>query len=76
MIHGYHVVMPMYGFWLPNDPRGSWSDFVRRWELVRFGSSTKTLERRDLSDLTSEELAARETAKKSLLFPPVSLSGL
>ena len=25
MIHGYHVIMGMYGFWLPNDPRGSWS---------------------------------------------------
>lgn len=40
MIHGYHVIMPMYGFWLPNDPRGSWSEFVRKWELVRFGKST------------------------------------
>jgi hypothetical protein len=24
----YHVVLGAYGFWLPNDPRGSWSDFV------------------------------------------------
>jgi hypothetical protein len=23
MIHG--VILPVYGFWLPNDPRGSWS---------------------------------------------------
>lgn len=21
MVHGYHVILPMYGFWLPNDPR-------------------------------------------------------
>ncbi len=28
MIHAYHVIMGAYGFWLPNDPRGSWSAFV------------------------------------------------
>ena len=26
MVHGYHVILAAYGFWLPNDPRGSWSD--------------------------------------------------
>ena len=43
MVHGYHVILPMYGFWLPNDPRGSWSDFVRKWELVRFGRASMEL---------------------------------
>src|SRR4051812_43899841 len=33
MIVGYHVIFSTYGFWLPNDPRGSWSDFVGSWEL-------------------------------------------
>jgi hypothetical protein len=33
----YHVVFGAYGFWLPNDPRGSWSDFVASWELFRAG---------------------------------------
>ena len=33
----YHLILTAYGFWLPNDPRGSWSDFVRAWELRRFG---------------------------------------
>ncbi len=37
MIVGYHIIFGMYGFWLPNDPRGSWSDFVGSWELYRFG---------------------------------------
>ena len=27
-----HVIITAYGFWLPNDPRGSWSDFVGAWD--------------------------------------------
>lgn len=49
MIIGYHVIFGMYGFWLPNDPRGSWSDFVGSWELYRYGPATKTTERRSLA---------------------------
>jgi len=37
MIRAYHAIFTAYGFWLPNDPRGSWSDFVGSWELFRFG---------------------------------------
>ncbi len=33
MIVAYHSIFCAYGFWLPNDPRGSWSDFVGAWEL-------------------------------------------
>jgi len=75
MVHGYHVIMPMYGFWLPNDPRGSWSDFVRRWELVRFGRSNKSLHKRDLSELTAEERNNRQLAQDQLLYPRVSIDG-
>jgi hypothetical protein len=28
MIRASHVIFGAYGFWLPNDPRGSWSTFV------------------------------------------------
>jgi len=28
MVIGFHVILTAYGFWLPNDPRGSWSEFV------------------------------------------------
>src|SRR3954453_7765596 len=41
MILGFHVIISTYGFWLPNEPRGSWSDFVRSWELYTFGPATK-----------------------------------
>ena len=75
MIHGYHVILPMYGFWLPNDPRGSWSDFVRRWELVRFGTATKSIDRRELTELSASELQQRAAAKRALKYPPVSING-
>jgi len=75
MIHGYHVILPMYGFWLPNDPRGSWSDFVRTWELVRFGKATRSMERRELAELSESDLQLRAASKRALKYPPVSIDG-
>ena len=75
MIHGYHLILPMYGFWLPNDPRGSWSDYVRQWEIARFGRPFKTIDRRSIDELTEEQIRQRDAAKAALLFPPVSISG-
>jgi REP element-mobilizing transposase RayT len=75
MIHGYHVIMPHYGFWLPNDPRGSWSEFVGSWELARFGKTTRHLEQKSLSQLSPAELAHREKIRRSLRYPPVQLTG-
>ena len=75
MVHAYHLILPMYGFWLPNDPRGSWSDYVRQWELVHFGKATQSTERKDLHELTPSEIQLRDAAKKALKYPPVSLTG-
>ena len=49
MVLGYHVIIGAYGFWLPNDPRKSWSDFVGSWDLFRFGKATTTTETRSLA---------------------------
>jgi len=35
MLLANHSIFGMYGFWLPNDPRGSGSDYVASWELFR-----------------------------------------
>jgi REP element-mobilizing transposase RayT len=70
-----HVILSMYGFWLPNDPRGSWSDFVAAWELLRFGKATKA----DTSDSVAyvrHDRAKRIEAKRALKYPPVLLAGL
>jgi REP element-mobilizing transposase RayT len=65
----------MYGFWLPNDPRGSWSDFVGAWELLRFGSATKTETRRSVA-AASHDWMNRRAAKSALKYPPLALTGL
>lgn len=74
MIHGYHVIFGTYGFWLPNDPRGSWSDFVESWELAKFGEATKTLERPEID--MAEWAKWRAAAQQALKYPPVVLTGL
>jgi REP element-mobilizing transposase RayT len=76
MVHGYHVVLGAYGFWLPNDPRGSWSDFVAKWELLRFGRATKHVAQRGLRELSASELAQRAVAQAGLKYPPVQFSGM
>ena len=72
MVHAYHLIFGTYGFWLPNDPRGSWSDFVGKWELVRFGKSTRSTERREL---TEEERQQQRLAKQQLKYDEVTLTG-
>ena len=74
VVLGYHVIFGVYGFWLPNDPRGSWSDFVGCWELARFGKATSVNTRRSLAGVTHDR-DLREQAKKVLKFPPVQFSG-
>jgi REP element-mobilizing transposase RayT len=72
MIHGYHVIWPAYGFWLPNDPRGSWSETVYAWELLRYGQSTKRIERTVIDPV--QYARWRSEAQRALKHPPVSFS--
>ena len=74
MVIGFHVILTAYGFWLPNDPRGSWSDFVGAWELVRFGQATKTDERRSLARKPHDR-RTRLAAKEALKYPLVRFNG-
>lgn len=75
MILGYHVIFCAYGFWLPNDPRGSWSDFVGAWELLRYSHATTTDTRRSVAAIEHDR-QQREAAKRALKFPPVSFRGV
>jgi REP element-mobilizing transposase RayT len=75
MILASHVIFSTYGFWLPNDPRGSWSDFVGAWELVRFGPATKTDTRLSVAHHPHDR-ETRKQAKQVLKYPPVQFTGL
>src|SRR6059058_115899 len=75
MIVGYHVIFSTYGFWLPNDPRGSWSQFVGSWELLRYGRATKTDQRGSLARRPHDR-AMRLEAKGALKYPPVQFNGV
>ncbi|CAN5389109.1 hypothetical protein BH10PLA2_BH10PLA2_12930 [soil metagenome] len=73
MVHAYHLIWGTYGFWMPNDPRGSWSDFVASWELARFGKTSKTIDRATVDMDRWDNW--REQTKRSLKYPPVEISG-
>jgi len=74
MVLAYHLILSCYGFWMPNDPRGSWSDEVRRYELLRFGPATKVNTRRSVAGI-EHDFALRAAAKAALKHPPVVLTG-
>jgi hypothetical protein len=73
MVIAYHVIITAYGFWLPNDLRGSGSDFVRRPELLPFGKATPVQVRHSVASapLTRDQRATRFAAKNALTYPPV-----
>lgn len=73
-VRAYHVILSTHGFWLPNDPRGSWSTEVRVPHLRRFGAATTTSERRSLARVP-HNVALRRAAKKAMKYPEVVLNG-
>jgi REP element-mobilizing transposase RayT len=75
MVCAYHIILSAYGFWLPNDPRGSWSTWVRSWELFRAaGPATQVATRRSVAKRPHDR-AARLRAKEALKYPPVIFNG-
>jgi REP element-mobilizing transposase RayT len=73
MIIASHVVITAYGFWLPNDPRGSWSDFVRNWELYCYGRAIKVKTIRKARHARDDE--RRNAMKRALRYPALKLTG-
>ena len=75
MAIAYHVIITAYGFWLPNDPRGSYSDFVGSWELFRYGPATKMTTRFSVAG-RAHDRGLRLVAKRALKYPDVHFDGL
>src|SRR5581483_8430915 len=76
MIVGYHVIWSAYGFWLPNDPRGSWSEFVGAWELFRAGGRATTTDARCSVARRPPHREKRLATKTALKRPPVRFTGV
>ncbi len=70
MVRAYHTIFGAYGFWLPNDPRGSWSTHVWAKHLQQFGTATKVTTSRSLANAPHDPKSRRE-AKRSLKYPAV-----
>lgn len=72
----FHGIITAYGFWLPNDPRGSWSDLVAAWELFHAGGrATKVTTRQSVAHVVHDH-QQRLAVKEALIREPVSFSGL
>ncbi len=70
----YHVVLGNYGFWLPNDPRGSGSVEVRSERLKPFGRASYVESRRSVAG-AAHDRRLRLAAKDALVRPPVVFDG-
>ncbi|HEY2881392.1 MAG TPA: hypothetical protein VGJ15_03140 [Pirellulales bacterium] len=75
MVIGYHLILAARGFWLPNDPRGSWSSYVWAKNLQRFGPATKISTTRSVAG-TKHDRRARLAAKDAMKYPAVQFTGL
>lgn len=75
MVLANHLIIAAYGFWLPNDERGSWSDVVGSWELWKFGDATKVNTRTSRARIAHDK-ARREEARAALKYPPVEFTGI
>ena len=74
MIRAFHCIFTAYGFWLPIEPRGSWSNFVASWELLRFGRATKIDTRRSVAG-SPYDRDLKLQMQSALQRPPVRFTG-
>jgi REP element-mobilizing transposase RayT len=76
----HHIIFGAYGFWLPNDPRGSWSDFVGSWDLFRCGRATKITATRSVAGVphnARQRLAAKSALKEAAVrFNPAQINAI
>ncbi len=75
MVIACHITFGAYGFWLPNDPRGSWSEEVWARHLRPFGSATTVQTQRSLAH-KDHDRTKRFQAKQQLKYPAVKFTGV
>ena len=76
MIAAYHIIFSAYGFWLPNDPRGSGSNYIYSKAIyVAGGPATKTNERRSVAH-RAHDRELRKKTELALSQKPVRFTGV
>ncbi|WP_171187939.1 transposase [Alienimonas chondri] len=71
----YHIVTGCFGFWLPNDPRGSGSEWVGSDALFRAGGRATKVDDRRSHAADRHDPLLRRRGKAALSRPPVRLDG-
>ena len=71
-----HVILSMYGFWLPNDPRGSGSKYTGSDDLYEAGGKATKVETRHSLAAKPHDREKREQTKTAMKYPPVLLTGI
>jgi REP element-mobilizing transposase RayT len=74
-VYGVHLCWGTYGFWLPNDPRGSGSRQVFADHLKLFGEATFVEDRTRSRARHEHDRTQRLAAKRSLQRPAVRFDG-
>jgi len=72
-IIAYHLVFSTYGFWLPNEERGSWSERVFAPRLIRFGAPVAAKTSKSLAR-NPYDRSRRRAAQSELKFAPVKFT--
>ncbi len=72
----FHGIFTAYGFWLPNDPRGSWSDWVASWDLYRWGGPAMKVTTRPSVAGAQHDALGRRAVKLALKRHSVQFTGL
>jgi REP element-mobilizing transposase RayT len=67
----YHIIFGAYGFWLPNDPRGSMSRYVLAPRLQAFGLPHPV---REDTSLSPAERGRLQAMRDELQYPAVRFS--
>lgn len=65
-----HIIFGCYGFWLPNDPRGAWSEYIRNRKIFEFGGANMVTTRYSVAHV-EHDAKNRIAAKQGLRYPPV-----
>jgi REP element-mobilizing transposase RayT len=73
---GWHLIFSAYGFWLPNDERGSGSERVRAQHIYDAGGEATKVHTRYSVAARPHNVRLRRLAKHALKYPEVQLSGI